>query len=152
MKGSIMKIPTSRGLIILIDDSDSELISDYSWYANAVGRRRDYAYARIPKTGKRISMHRLLMNPPSGMVVHHINNNGLDNRRLNLEIVTPKTNTRAYYGSTRGTIHIHKQSGKWRAQAMSGQKKSVGCGATGSRSEKSRPRRAMAGWASQPCL
>ena len=61
-------------------------------------------------------MHRLLMNPPSGMVVHHINNNGLDNRRLNLEIVTPKANTRAYYGSTRGTIHIHKESGKWRAQ------------------------------------
>ena len=37
-------------------------------------------------------MHRLLMNFPSGMVIDHINRNGLDNRRANLRIVTNRQN------------------------------------------------------------
>ena len=38
-------------------------------------------------------MHRFLMNPPKGMVVDHINGNGLDNRRCNLRICTQLQNS-----------------------------------------------------------
>ncbi len=42
---------------------------------------------------KNIRLHRFLMNPPSGMVVDHINHNRLDNRKSNLRICTQQQNT-----------------------------------------------------------
>jgi len=39
-------------------------------------------------------MHRMIMQPPEGMVVDHINGNGLDNRRCNLRICTQEQNAR----------------------------------------------------------
>jgi hypothetical protein len=39
-------------------------------------------------------LHRFITNAPPGMVVNHINNNQLDNRRCNLEVCTQKHNMR----------------------------------------------------------
>lgn len=113
-KGSQVRIPTSRGPEILIDDEDWDIVKEYSWYANRVGNGRFYAHARSGKT--RISMHRLLMNPPEGMVVHHKNNNGLDNRRDNLEVTTQSYNCRAARHHRAVGVHMHKKTGTWRAQ------------------------------------
>jgi hypothetical protein len=54
--------------------------------------------------------HNLIMNPPDGMMVDHINNNPLDNRKCNLRICTrsqnnknrslAKNNTSGYTGVT----------------------------------------------------
>ena len=65
-----------------------------TWYA----QRRDwthYAAITVREHGRRqtIRLHRYLMDPPEGMEVDHLNNDGLDNRRsCNLKIVTPEDN------------------------------------------------------------
>jgi hypothetical protein len=41
-------------------------------------------------------MHRLIMNPPKGMWVHHDDDNGLNNCRDNLCICTPQENARRH--------------------------------------------------------
>lgn len=66
-------------------------------------------------------MHRVIMNPPVGMEVDHINRNKLDNRRSNLRICThaenlanrikPRNNTSGYKG-----VVWNKSRSKWLAQ------------------------------------
>ena len=108
-----VELPTSRGPI-LIDKTDEDYARQFSWYAVPVMNGRFYAHARVPKTGKRIIMHRVLMDAPKGMVVHHRNNNGLDNRRANLEVTTNRKNARyAHSGKSTG-VHFDSATGRWR--------------------------------------
>ena len=92
-----MQIELASGHTVLADDADKELLLPYSWHLNRTGGGRLYVSARVRGDGppyKRIKMHRLIMDPSPGMVVHHKNNNGLDNRRCNLEVVTTRQNLR----------------------------------------------------------
>ncbi len=56
--------------------------------------------------------HFIVGQPLSGWVVDHINKNTLDNRIINLQVVTHSQNQ--HNRSERGT-NFHKASGKWRA-------------------------------------
>lgn len=112
-----MRIELPSGHIALADDADMELLLPYSWHL--AGGSRLYVSARIRGSGppyKRIKMHRLIMNPPPDMVVHHINNNGLDNRRCNLEVTTSRQNSRYHSDALDRGAYFDRQSKKWRAQ------------------------------------
>jgi len=109
------RIPLTQGQTALVDDKDYDLVSRHKWYALQQGEDRWYAV-----TGHcAIPMHRLILDPPEGLEVDHINQNGLDNRRSNIRICTRaqnscnrgpnKRNTTGYKGVTR-----HK--GKYQAQ------------------------------------
>ena len=131
----IIESKTHGTLTILFDEEDRELVESHTWsvllYHNTY-----YARTSIPHpdggwytspNGKRqrrqttLRLHRLLMNPPKGMVIDHINHNGLDNRRENLRICTHaenmrnsrkgKDNTSGYKG-----VCWAKRDKKWRAQ------------------------------------
>jgi len=108
-----MHIETTSGHTILADDADYPVLGGYSWWVNRAGGGLLYAQARVPKSGKRVLMHRLLMDPPSDLVVHHKNNNGLDNRRSNLMVTTQQVNTRFAFV---GPHCVHQQGARWRAQ------------------------------------
>lgn len=88
------KVPLTRGLFALVDAADRDLVSVHRWSAVPTSSKRNnhYAQARIGKA--QVKLHRLLMAPPPGLVVDHINGDGLDNRRANLRVCTQAENAR----------------------------------------------------------
>lgn len=73
--------------VAIVDDSDYDLVKDYSWHIH-VSSNREYARAWID--GRREYMHRLIC---PAVLVDHINNNGLDNRRSNLRPASKSLNS-----------------------------------------------------------
>ena len=72
-------------------------------------------------------MHRLIMNTPDGMVVDHINGNGLDNQKVNLRNCTDgenKRNRNMPRGNTSGLkgVSWSKQNKKWDARISTNNK------------------------------
>jgi hypothetical protein len=63
-----------------------ELVKDYKWSLN-------HGYVCTWTNGnKRIKLHKMLTNPPEGMLVDHIDRNKLNNRDENLRICTKQQN------------------------------------------------------------
>ena len=92
-----LEISLTKGFVTVIDDEDFDLIKQYRWTSQAgkgrVGSKRVYASAVIvPKSGKRVSLHRFLMSPLPWQVVDHINGDALDNRRSNLRVCSQSQN------------------------------------------------------------
>ncbi|MHC4722148.1 MAG: HNH endonuclease [Planctomycetota bacterium] len=84
-------IPLTRGKFAIVDAEDFEWLNRYKW--NTLKGGRTY-YARSWENGKTIRMHRLITNAPKGLVVDHINHNGMDNRKQNLRLCTRLQNAR----------------------------------------------------------
>ena len=84
-------VPLTRGLFATVEAADYERASRYKWCALDGGGKQ---YACRTERGRTILMHRFLLDPPRGMVVDHIDGNGLNNRRGNLRICTQRQNTR----------------------------------------------------------
>lgn len=80
-------IPISKSEFAVVDIDDLPLVLDYSptWC-----RDSDYAYA----TNRRnpLAMHRVILNPPKGLDVDHVNGDKFDNRRSNLRLATRSEN------------------------------------------------------------
>lgn len=83
-------IPLDSGLFAILDPDDIERLGHYRWKA-LKSKACIYAVRRETVRGKRqtIRMHREVMHCPDNCVVHHINKNTLDNRKINLLVVTP---------------------------------------------------------------
>jgi hypothetical protein len=84
----ICYIPLTRGLHAIVDAADYKWLSQYKWFAS----RAKVPYACRTEKRTTVMMHRLIMQPPKGMVVDHRNGNGLDNRRGNLRVCTQEQN------------------------------------------------------------
>lgn len=106
--------------LALIDDEDYPTIAGMRWKLSVPG---GYAASTTGgELGRVTYMHRLLMGltPGDGLTVDHINRNRLDNRRVNLRVVTAAENYQnvaAKPGTTsefRG-VYWDKAKGKWRA-------------------------------------
>ena len=83
-----MEINLSQGKIARVDKSDYVLISKDKWTYDYKG----YAYRK--ENGKSMFMHRVILGLVfgDGKIVDHINGNGLDNRRSNLQICSQAVN------------------------------------------------------------
>lgn len=71
---------------ITVDPEDAHYVHNHKWYLLTKGSCR---YAR-KRDGS--FLHRLILPTPPGMVVDHINGDGLDNRKANLRIVSRSQN------------------------------------------------------------
>lgn len=82
------------------DLEDYDKIKGYCWFENDGG----YAVANID--GKKVRMHRLILNAPNGIDVDHIFHNKLDNRKEKLRLCTRSQNL------FNKKVQINNKSGK----------------------------------------
>jgi hypothetical protein len=123
--GSVQRIPVTGGFIAYVDAADYEWLSQWTW-----GMHGGYV-ARI-ENGKRIYMHRQIMNPPKGKVVDHISGNRMDNIRANLHVCSPAENNRNQT-KRRGSssqylgLYFNRERRKWHARiGVNGKQESIG--------------------------
>jgi hypothetical protein len=86
----VMRICTHAGHLFLIDAEDWLGISGYRWSVSSDGRKNKYVSTRIK--GKKIYLHRVLLEAPHDQRVDHRNGDPLDNRKANLRLASPQQN------------------------------------------------------------
>ena len=122
--GSVAYVPLTRGFESVIDLIDVPQVGCWNWFFRPSRRNRYASRMYYPAAGKpqTINLHRFLMCPAAGLVVDHINGDGLDNRRANMRVCTPTENarnTRTSISNTSGSKGV-----SWNA-ALNGWKASI---------------------------
>lgn len=83
-------------LLAIIDAEDLPKVAGRSWHRAAAPRSLTQ-YARSGGGKKMVYLHRLIMNAGPGTEINHIDGNGLNNTKANLEFVTHSQNIRYSY-------------------------------------------------------
>lgn len=119
------ELRTRKGIRVLIDNKDFNLVKDMVWRVSARGYVETTLYWAPYKLN--VKLHRLIMSPPDHLVIDHINSNKLDNRRINLRICTQAENNRnASFRKDKSTSKykgVHCERGRWKAQIQLNKKK-----------------------------
>jgi hypothetical protein len=103
----VKEIPLTQGKVALVDDADYPHLSQFRWHASRGRRGVFYAKRNLRRADGRNTtrfMHAEVVKIPLGLICDHANQNGLDNRRANLRLVTASesaANTRKRVCSTR---------------------------------------------------
>jgi len=113
---AIRYIALTQGRFAIVDAANYDWLNQYKWTAMKTGTMW---YARRHSKGASFLMHREIMWPPPGMVVDHINRNGLNNLERNLRVCTPlenQRNQRPIGGSSQYKgVSYDKEHKKWEA-------------------------------------
>ena len=124
IEGDVAYIKLTKGCEAVIDVADVPLVEGRNWYASSskhtVYARRD---EKLGDGRARISLHRIVIGAEPGVLVDHIDGNGLNNRRSNLRLATNAENmrnARGHLDSASGAkgVSWHKGAAKWRAAIM----------------------------------
>ena len=92
-------IKLTNGLITKVDNTIYDLVKNFRWYAIQNGAKSTSYPAICIKlfNGKwrNLRLHHVIMGQPLNrkLQIDHIDNNGLNNQRKNLRIVTPRENS-----------------------------------------------------------
>jgi hypothetical protein len=128
-----MTIPLKGGMVAIVDQEDYGYLSLLPWSAHdAWGSGKIYPKCDTKRGGVKIKkfMHTMIMNPPKGMMVDHIDGNPMNNRRSNLRVCTKGQNllnkgmTGLNKSGVKG-VSIHRASGKWEAKCSRGRERFV---------------------------
>ncbi len=85
----------TQGYVAIISAQDYRRVNRYKWHAHksrGSKRKPGQPYARATIKGKKVYLHRYIMDAPEDMHVDHRNHQTLDCRRDNLEVVTHNEN------------------------------------------------------------
>ena len=88
--GGAWLIKLTFGKFAVIDAEDYDRVNQYNWCA-VEDTHCWYAHT-FKRDGSPMAMHRLILNAPKGLLVDHIDHNGLDNRKSNLRLCTNRQN------------------------------------------------------------
>lgn len=108
-----------RGVKVLVDDEDVQLIQKHRWLIANTGYAVTYLYP--PGRTVCVLMHRLIMRATAGLVCDHIDGNKLDNRKTNLRLCKQSQNAKNRVGrrdSKSGIKGVHWLEGRrlWEVQ------------------------------------
>lgn len=110
---SLYTLPLQHGMLTLVDREDYERFKNRSWSRMTIG------YV-LGSGARRETLHRLILNAPSGSEVDHVNGDRTDNRKSNLRLASRRENARnmrahkdSLYSGYKG---VSKLDGKWFAQ------------------------------------
>ena len=111
-------IELSHNKVAIVDAEDYDRLSQYKWCA--VKRECTWYAKTFLLDGTPISIHRVITDAPKGLVVHHIDHNGLNNRKSNLQLCTNIQNQRSRGPNRIGSskykgVHRRKSCKKFRA-------------------------------------
>lgn len=120
-----LEVPLTQGYVAIIDAADGPRVLAHKWHA-AVRPKDGKVYAARSEWPSRrlILMHRFLLNAKPGMEVHHKDDDGLHNCRLNLEELThsehqsTKRNTRRGRTNRFRGVTFYKRTGRFLARVM----------------------------------
>lgn len=129
VEGTTARVSLTQGMFAIVDAGDVKAVSRFKWRVS-VGAR-GHRYAVTWDGGARVLMHRLLTGAPDGMVVDHVDGDGINNRRENMRVCTQAQNvmnrTSALHQSGRKGLRHDPQSGHWGARvAVSGKRPWLG--------------------------
>ena len=110
--------------VVLVDDEDFAELNKFKWH---VAKRSNIFYAKrnVNNNGERktIFLHREIMSKylKKGLLIDHINHNGLDNRKSNLRTATHAQNNQNRTSNLNSTskylgVYFYKRSLKWMAR------------------------------------
>ena len=97
----------------LVDVEDIPKVAQYKWRLNKGGTDRSKCLGVLTGNGKETytnSLHRHIMNCPSGVYVDHINGNRLDNRKSNLRICSNQENN---FNTIKRSVNTSGYKGVW---------------------------------------
>jgi len=80
----------------LVDIEDFEILNRHRWHP-LTSRNTTYVVRYITEGVSEYMHHFIMGKPPRGMVIDHINDNGLDNRKSNLRVLPNSENIRRRY-------------------------------------------------------
>ena len=110
----VHKIPVGSHHRALVDEEDFALVSGFVWHLRARNNGRNL-YA---ETGAHVLMHRLILKAPDGVIVDHIDCDGLNNRRANLRKCgwdTNNRNRRKMTGTSSRFKGVTRERSYWKA-------------------------------------
>jgi len=88
------EIKLNHGYIAFVDDEDFEYLNKFNW---SIAKRNGVIYVqnnqKINNKWQPVLMHKIILNPPIGFRVDHIDMNGLNNQKINLRLCTSSQNS-----------------------------------------------------------
>lgn len=115
-RGDYVEMFTSKHESFFVDSDDYEIIGNIHWWLDSSG------YVVGEQDGKRIWLHRMVMNCPAEYEVDHIHGKQTRNdcRKCNLRIVTISQNNQNHSlfsnnTSGRSGVSLRQDTNKWRA-------------------------------------
>jgi hypothetical protein len=155
-----VEIELTQGKVAVIDE-DYPLVAGYKWRSHCHSRTRNanelwYAVTSVRDSNtcrhRVFPMHHLILTKKTGLVIDHIDGNGLNNSRSNLRYATPaqsKANTRPWKnGSSRFKGVTWKAShAKWQVEiTVNGRKRFLGLFSSEEEAAVAYDRAAKAAW------
>jgi hypothetical protein len=111
------QIELDTGAFAFVDDEDFDYLDRFSWREQRAPHT-SYAMTAISSGDKDcgLGMHTMITLCPTGLLVDHLNHNGLDNQRHNLRCTSSRQNS-FNRAAIRDSVFpgVHRQGDKWNA-------------------------------------